>query len=428
MATTKESEVKIAEGTYIPGDEYDTYIPIQYSKSNVLIGSKYKSTLFENKLLAISLANIPYNAEETDSGTLVTTLKAAEIRKMLHANSGSFYSQLNSAAQSMTAKSIGFNDPENQKFEYIAVVIRAAYENGYFTLEYNPHIKNYLTDIKSNFTKLNLPIMLKFESVYTFRLYELLKSKAYIPKNQQSKFGNRPVRKFNIRIKVSELKLTLGIVNAELDSVKKILNNSKTPDFDKAVEVAQERMYSDMGDFKRRVIETALDEINRVSDMNVQYEPIRTKSGKNVEFIFKVEFKDNNQNNTIVLSSEEKDEIIDKISDLIDHPLKIKDIRAIAEAAEYDYDLIKRTYEGVEASSGNISNFTGFMISAIKGEYYEDVGKKPKSSAAKNKKPGDNPFNQFKQNSYDYDQLELELAARYEEDDENIIDVELKEA
>lgn len=426
MAATKETEKRIDEVVIAPDDEYDTYLPIQYRKSNVLIGSKFKSTLLENKLLAISLANIPYNAEEGENGTLISTMKAADIRKLLNANKGSFYSQLNSAARSMTAKSIGYNDPENQKFEYIAVVIRAAYDKGYFTIEYNPHIKNYLTDIKANFTKLSLPIMLKFESVYSFRLYELLKSKAYIPKNMQSELENKNIKKFNIRISIAELKLTLGVVNAELESVKRVLNNSKTPNFDKAVEVSPEHMYTGMGDFKRRVIDVAIEEINRVSDMNVQYEPTRTRAGKVVGFIFKVEFKESKP----VLTSEEKDEIIDMISDLIDQPLKTKDIRAIAEAAEYDFELVKRAYEGAEGSYDSISNFTGFMISAIKDNYYPEAVE-PAPETQKKKKAGkkpisQNPFNQFKQNDYDFDQLEIELLSN--PSGREIIDVAIKES
>ncbi len=405
MAGTKEAKQDKKEWLSHTGDEYDTYLPVDYRKSNMLIGAKYKSTLFENKLMAISLANIPYNAKEGANGTVVTTMKAADIRKMLNANKGSFYSQLNNAAQSMTAKSVGYSDPEQQRFEYIAVVIRAVYANGYFTIEYNPYIKNYLTDIKSNFTKLNLPIMLSFESVYTFRLYELLKSKAYIPKNMQETFANRNVRKFNIRISLSELKLTMGVINAELDKVKRILNNSKSPDYDKAVQASPEKMYTNLGDFRRRVLDIAVEEINQVSDMHVDYEMVRAGSGKVTEIIFHVELKQQK----ITLTSEEKDEIIDKISDLIDEPLKVKDIRSIAEAAEYDYDLVQKAYEGAVNSVNKIDNLTGFLISAIKNRYFnvtvEESEKKGKA------KKSSNPFNDFKQNDYDFDQLEMDLLA-----------------
>lgn len=407
MAGTKEVKSEKSEWELQSADECDTYLSVNYKKSNMLIGAKYKSTLFENKLMAISLANIPYNAVESQNGTLITKMKAADIRKMLNANKGSFYSQLNNAAQSMTAKSVGYSDPEQQRFEYIAVVIRAVYEKGYFTIEYNPYIKNYLTDIKSNFTKLNLPIMLSFESVYTFRLYELLKSKAYIPKNMQETFANKNVRKFNIRISLSELKLTMGVVNAELDKVKRILNKSEYPDFDKAVQASPEQMYTGFGDFKRRILDIAVEEINKVSDMHVVYETVRVGSGKVTEIIFKVELKQRR----ITLSSEEKDEIIDRISELIETPLKVKDLRSIAEAAEYDYDLVEKAYDGAINSTNRIENLTGFLISAIKNRYFDvtvEETVKDKKTGKRASKPI-NPFIDFEQNDYDFDQLEMDL-------------------
>ena len=40
--------------------------PEMYSKSNFLIGAKYRSTLLENKLMALSLSRIQYNKEKNE--------------------------------------------------------------------------------------------------------------------------------------------------------------------------------------------------------------------------------------------------------------------------------------------------------------------------------------------------------------------------
>ena len=72
--------------------------------------------------------------------------------------------------------------------------------------------------------------------------------------------------------------------------------------------------------------------------------------------------------------------------------------------------MLFRSYEGAESSTNNISNFTGFMISAIKGDYYEEADTQPAAPKKKGRKKT-NAFHDFKQNTYDYNQLELELAS-----------------
>ena len=71
----------------------DFYQNSDYVKSNFLIGAKYKSSLLENKVMAISLNKIK-DAEEDKEGTLIVRLKASELKKLLDSKSGSFYSQL----------------------------------------------------------------------------------------------------------------------------------------------------------------------------------------------------------------------------------------------------------------------------------------------------------------------------------------------
>lgn len=410
---TKDTTVQSATEVMDPAMEYDSVTSPQYKKPNFLIGAKYKSSLLENQIMAIAFANINKgNFEETGMNTLTVTMKAAEIRNLTHSNSGSFYNRLNKVAAAMTSKSIGYNDPEQQKFEYIAVVIRATYENGYYTIEFNPYIKQYLTDIRSNFTKLKLSAMLSFDSVYSFRLYEFLKSYAYIPKNMQEEMGDKVVR-FNNYFSLAELKLTLGVINAEGDGVKNVLNNSKTPNYEKAVQASQDKMYSSWTDLKRYVVDPAIEEINEKSDIFVEYRLGRAGYGGKIaglNMTITLKEKQAQIEKDKQLSPEEKDKVIDMISDLIDIPLKVKDIRAIAEAAEYDFDLVKKTYEGAESSLDNISNFTGFMISAIKGNFYEEADTQTAKPKKKGKKDT-NKFNDFKQNTYDFDQLEIDLLS-----------------
>ena len=62
-------------------------------------------------------------------------------------------------------------------------------------------------------------------------------------------------------------------VNSSYDRVQRVLKGS-SPDYDKAVEAAKEKTFARWGDFKDRVIDVAVNEINSMPEacMNVSYE------------------------------------------------------------------------------------------------------------------------------------------------------------
>lgn len=383
-------------------DIQENYEVRDYVKSNFLISAKYKSTLFENQIMAISLSKI-LNAEEDElTGVIESQIRASEIKELLNKkSSGSFYDQLKRAAHNMTGKSIGIEDNERETFDYIAVIIRATYENGVFTIKYNPDIKSYLKNLRKNFTPFNLRIMIKFTNVYAFRLYELLKSKAYMPK-----VGLVKGKTFKEEYTLSELKLVMGVVNPENEKVKRFLNNCKTPDFDKAVEIAPEQMYSTWMDFKKYVLEPAVSEINEMSDIRVEYKNIKGgKGGRTYMLHFYVTYIGEDIREKRNLTDEEKDNVLDEIMELIKEPLKLKDVKAIATAAEYDIEKIKAAYEISQKQTKDIRNLTGYLITAIEDDYqhiYVEAMENPKRNNSKKM----NQFNQMTIVDYNFEELE----------------------
>ncbi|MCR5602954.1 MAG: replication initiation protein [Lachnospiraceae bacterium] len=373
-----------------------------YVKSNLLIGAKYKSSLLENKVMAISLNKIK-DAEEDKEGTLIVRLKASELKKLLDSKSGSFYSQLDKIGSSMTGRVIGMSDPINESFHYMSVINNAHYENGVLTLEYNKNLNGYLKNIKQNFTKLNLETMLDFKSVYSFRLYELLKSRAYYPRGEKRKDNA-----FVVTYDLPELKLDLGVINAELASVQKILNNSKRPNYEAALEASPEKVFTTWFEFRRNCIDVAVKEINEKKDrteMEVDYKPRKSGQGGKVygvDFYIKLYKKAEESADSVEreLSEDEKLNFYDEIRDVIDCGIKSKDAKAIAEAADFDMDMIISKYE--LAKQQDVDNIVGFMIAAIKNDYT-----KVPVSESKSKK---NSFNSFKQRKYDFEELEKEAA------------------
>lgn len=356
--------------------------PKEFSKSNVLIGSKYRANITELKITALSLSRIKID----DKDNVYAELKASELKNYLNLSKSYFYTALNNTAEKMTGRTIGFSNPETQEFDYIAVITRATYKKGLLTIKFNNDLKSYILNIKSNFTKLSLPILMSLDNAYAFRLYELLKSKEY--KGQYVSIG------------ISELRFSLGVANAELDKVKNALRGKKTPDYDKAYELSPEKVADDFRHLHADVIKPAVEEINKKTEINLEYRIDKNgKGGKAYQITFKVTQKDHEkiEDQIIVedtsnnISENDKEEFIELLMDnMIEERLKYRDYLAIAEAAKYDALVVRRAYKAMKASRTPITNVTGFLLKAIENGY--DVVAKKNTLK--------NDFNSFKQTSF----------------------------
>lgn len=107
----------------------------------------------------------------------------------------------------------------------------------------------YLFDLGQRFTQYQLYNILAMKSAFSVRLYELLKSYEY-----------KKVQTF------------------DLDELKKLLM------------VEDVRSYNNFKDFRRKVLEKAQEEINELTDLNIEYEPI-TKGRKVVKVTFYINAK-----------------------------------------------------------------------------------------------------------------------------------------
>lgn len=371
---------------------------VEYKKSNFLIGAKYKSSLLENKILAVSLTKV----RKDENGQLISTVTASELKKYMKKTNGSFYDQLYCCADNLANRQIVMEDRENNKFMILNIVQTALYDNGKFTVKYNADLEKYLYGLQQNFTKLSLPVMMSFKSVYSFRLYELLKSKAYYPRDKK-----KAENLFRITFSLSELKLDLGAVNSSYDRVQRVLKSS-SPDYDKAVEAAKEKTFARWGDFKDRVIDVAVNEINSMPEacMNVSYELGKAgRGGKVYEVSFIVKL-------TSAMAGLMEPEVVavpvitadigvvEQIDSLLEkEDMRVRDIKAIAVAAENDFVRVKNAYDIYRKQKVKAANFTGWMIAAIKDGYQDS------------KKYMGNGFHDFEQNEYDFRQLEMQLLS-----------------
>ena len=124
-------------------------------------------------------------------------------------------------------------------------------QDGIIKIRLDNDMKPFLLQLKENFTSYELIWTLHFKSKYTIRLYELVKSIHF-----------HDLEEYTRVYKLEELKRVLGA-----------------------------EKYNRWIHFKQRVLEPSIDEINRYSDKNVVWEPL--KKGKAIEKIsFTITSKD----------------------------------------------------------------------------------------------------------------------------------------
>lgn len=383
----------------------------EYKESNFIICSKSKKHLLDSKILSICLYYIDHAQEKVDNenDVLQVSIKVANLKKMLgKTNSGSIYDSLKKSARRLTEQTIYVEDINNpkQNFKYINLISSAESKDGTFVVNFNRQAKAYLLQIKKNYSIYSIDLDCAFTNKYAFFLYRMLKARCYYPK------GKSGPAIFRCRILVSELKLELGIVDAAEEGVRKILDNSKCPDYDEAVAASRYDPYVNYHDFSRFVLNNAIEEVNILTDMEVKIEDVVRQGigGKVSEVIFLVDFEKKKQQkeipDIIEDSPHSKDEVLEMISDLIDEPLKIRQIKNIAEAADYNYEKVKKAYEIAGSQKKDIENLTGFLIAAIKNNYEKGPEKEAKNNSQ---------FLNIEQHDYDFEELE-KIALKHSQD------------
>ena len=372
-----------------------------YKKSNELINAMGKGTALSQKLFAIGMQHI--HVDETNN--VVATIYGTDLRKMFKSSSGSLYEHIEALCDRQIKGATIFDwnllmkDKENGKIEAHQVVTDASFKNGTLTLRYNNSLTDKIVNLQKDYTVLSLAETLSLKSVYSLRLYEMLKS-AYDYQSAVTKKQGDMVFEYLL----PELKLELGIINSGGSKEIKAELEKDSPDYDRIDELAEktgQNKYKEFKIFNRNVLLKAKEELNNKTSLVVDYEPI--KSGrKAVGIRFFVTKKDLEAPKTVQIVQANKDEILDELIDLMHDDFKLREIREIAEAADYDISKIKKAYEYMQNYGTDIDVPIAFIKDCIKKGYY-NTESKPK--AAKN-----NSFNNFSQRTdYDFEELERKL-------------------
>ena len=226
-------------------------------KSNELI-QKFKNTfsLQEMKLINFIVSNInsPKYDDEFNTITVPMKILAKEIGYV--SRSGKADQDIKDALASLSRQQSDFIEIVNKNGKVEETIVRwlerprIDKETGMVTLKLDDVLKPYLLDLKKNYTKYELLFSIKMQSKYALKLYELLKSW------EKSKHGRKEF---------------------DLDYLK---NHIDAPS-----------SYKNFNNFKTRVLDKALKEINDITELIVSYETI-TRGKKVTGLIFHISKKE----------------------------------------------------------------------------------------------------------------------------------------
>lgn len=291
-------------------------------KSNKIIEARYKLTVLEQKLILFLLTQI----KKDDTNFKIFRVKIAQLANFLNIESKDIYRKIKVVTRKMIGRELILrNDEKELQLSWLA---SAEYfeGQGIVELEISEKLKPFLLQLKEQFTKYQLKNVIQFKSIYSFRIFELLK--------QYEMVGSRIFL---------------------IDELREILD-------------IRADKYPRYNDFRKRVIEKAKNELDSHSDITFDFKEIKDSRKVNgIEFTIysmpkqrKLNFPGEHENNPGVISA------------LKEIGLSSSQIKKLSKIPE------EQIYRNIDYSKGkrDIQNFTGFVYKAILEDYEKSGNKK----------------------------------------------------
>ena len=233
--------------------DYDVKIDIdkqrsyQVVKANEIIQkARYDLNIQELKALAYIFSKIKPNDTQLQEYSF-SIKEYCQVCGIDYKNGGN-YQYIKGSIKALRDKSFWILDEKgNEVLIGWLQKVRISKGSGRITVRLDDDLQKYVLGLFDNYTQYELLSTLPMKSNYSFRIYELLKSYAFTKKH-----------------------------TFDIEDLKKKL----------AAET-----YTNFKDFRRKVIEVAVKEINLYTDIEVSWEPI-TKGRKVVQIIFNIKQHD----------------------------------------------------------------------------------------------------------------------------------------
>lgn len=210
------------------------------TKSNYFIKNSSYDLSIEEQRIILTLASM---VQPEDQDFKSYQIKIADFIEMLGISSKTKYTELPKITKELMRKVFEISDEETGKLIQVAWLSAVVYEknSGVIELEFSPHLKPYMLNLKGFYTKYKLHNVLSMKSKYSPRLYELLKLNEYQKKG------------FSVHI----------------DELRKLFK--------------AENIYPKYNDFKKHIILKSQEELEQFSD--IRFEFVECKMPRQVKYI-----------------------------------------------------------------------------------------------------------------------------------------------
>ncbi len=284
-------------------------------KSNSLIEARHNWSLNEQRLLLLMATDV----KEIVKDKKEWKIKISEFDKFFE-KSRTTKPEVEKMVNSIYDQSMEFRD-ENGNWVKHRVISSAKYYNGEITLTLTDFMIPHLHELKKQFTQYRLKDVSSFSSQYSTRLYELVIMLIH--------------KTNNLELELDELKLDLGIGLGK---------------------------YKDFKNFRVRVLDVAIKEINEISNLTISYLPIK-KGAKVIGVQFEFDEKFNEED---LKESEDIEYLKQYINTKF---LPISTLRDFLKT--YTKEQIIRKYYVMVTQSTIVFNKKAFMYKALKEDYEE---------------------------------------------------------
>lgn len=209
-------------------------------QANNLISGKQSLSLNGAKILRTAIMQI----QKDDTDLIPYIITTGELAELLHISKDNIYRVIDTVSDELMGSYAEARAEfgENKKFKKINWVSFCEYDSDVgFAIKLNSDMKPYLLNLKERYTQYTLDNILSMKSIYGVRIFELL----------------------NEKIKTRTIPRNGTDVEMSLQYIRECCNC--------------EKKYDRFSQFKVRVLDRAVDEINRVTMYRVSYDYIKDK-------------------------------------------------------------------------------------------------------------------------------------------------------
>lgn len=307
------------------------------TKSNNLIEATYKLSLQEQRILLVLASKV----QPSDEFMKQYHFRAKDFIEIIGNKKGTgFYTYLKEVVDGLQSKTLSvIIDGKLRNYNWVITSIYDS-DNSYITLELHPKLKDFFLKLKEKFTSYQLENVVKLNSVYAIRIYELLKQYEKLKKRELS---------------LQDLRNLLAI----------------KPD-----------TYKQYGHFKNKVLLVAQKEINQKTDIEFEFEEVKTKRKvTGIAFIINSKHRILNIEEATVIEEDSEERLLMK--ELLS--LKVSKAKIDWVLNEFPIEQIQRNISYVKSRNevSTIKHLGSYTIKSIQNDFAQTSKRENRTGKAK---------------------------------------------